>query len=179
MSARGLVYSATHQINPKNGKALRIRREERQVTLRKWKERLCGSSKGEWTCLLIHNLEAWLERGHRQRNFYLTQVMSGHGAFNAYLFPMKLVESPKCTICDRRRWDDAWHTLFEYRAFQLYWEDVMTILQKEDEQLLTPDSYRAEGWDQLAAFAALTVRRKKPPPYNTQCQTLPSLCVCH
>ncbi len=27
-------------------------------------------------------------------NFYLTQVMSGHGAFNTYLFHMKLVDSP-------------------------------------------------------------------------------------
>ncbi len=68
-------------------------------------------------------------------NFYLTQVMSGHGAFNTYLFRMKLAESPKCANCDRRgQDDDAWHTPFECPAFQLHQEDVMTTLQEVGEQ---------------------------------------------
>ncbi len=96
------VYSVTHWIKPKSAKALRVRSEQRQVTLRKWKERLSGSYKEEWTCLLIHNLDAWLEKVHGQMNFYLTQVMSGHGAFNTYLFRMKLADSPDCSNCDRR-----------------------------------------------------------------------------
>ncbi len=106
-----------------------VRREERQVTLHKWKEQLSESSKGEWTHLLIRNRDAWLERGHGQMNFHLTQVMSGHGAFKAYLFHMKLVESPECSNCDRRGRDDgAWHTLFECPAFRLYQEEAMTAL---------------------------------------------------
>ncbi len=94
---REKVYSATHRINPQSVKALCARREERQVTICKWKEQFSESSKGEWTHLLLHNLEAWSERGHGRMNFYLTQVMSSHGAFNAYLFRIKLVESPDCT----------------------------------------------------------------------------------
>ncbi len=44
----------------------------------------------------------------------------GHGAFNAYLFRVKLAESLECTNCDRRgRDDDAWSTLLECPAFQL------------------------------------------------------------
>ncbi len=91
---RRRVYSATRWVKLKSAKALWVRREERQVMLRKWKERLSESSKGQWTRLLIRNLDAWLERGHGQMNFYLTQVMSGQGAFNAYLFRMKLADSP-------------------------------------------------------------------------------------
>ncbi len=87
------AYSSTRRVKPKSAKALRVRREERQVTFYIWKERLSESSTGEWTCLLIRNLYTWLERGHGQMNFYLTQVMSSHGAFNAYLFRMKLAES--------------------------------------------------------------------------------------
>ncbi len=118
---RRRVYSVTCWVKLKSAKALRVRREERQVTLRKWKERLSESFKGEWTHLLIRYLGAWLERGHGQINFYLTQVMSGHGVFNAYLFHMKLAESPNCSNCDRRgRDDDIWHTLFKCLAFQLY-----------------------------------------------------------
>ncbi len=48
---RTKVYSTTRRINPNGGKVLRVRCEERQVTLRKWKEWLSGSSKGEWTHL--------------------------------------------------------------------------------------------------------------------------------
>ncbi len=161
------VYSATCRVKLKSAKVLRIRREERQVILCKWKERLSESSKGEWTRLLICHLDAWLERGHGQTSFYLTQVMSSHGAFNAYLFRMKLVGSPACSNCDRRgRDDDAWHTLFECPAFWLHWEDAMTTLQEIGEQPLTPDSLvlimlkSTDGWDQVAAFVALTMHRK-------------------
>ncbi len=87
------VYSATHRIDPNSGKALPVRRKERRVTLCKWMKWLSGSSKGEWTRLLIRNLKVWLERGHGKMNFYLTQVMSSRGAFNGYLFRMKLAES--------------------------------------------------------------------------------------
>ncbi len=90
------VYSATCRVKLKSAKALRVRREERQVTLHKWNEWLSESSKGEWTRLLIRNLDTLLERGHGQ------QVVSGHGAFNAHLFRMKLAESPECSNCDRR-----------------------------------------------------------------------------
>ncbi len=44
---RKRVCSATRWINPKSGKVLRVRLEERQVTLCKWKERPSGSSKGK------------------------------------------------------------------------------------------------------------------------------------
>ncbi len=115
----------------------------------------------------MRNLDAWLERGHGRMNFYLMQVMSGHRAFNAYLFLMKLAESPECSNCDWRGWDDdAWHTLFECPAFWLYREEAMTALEQMDKLPLMPDSLipimlkSAEGWDQVAAFVALTMRRK-------------------
>ncbi len=64
---RRRVYSAPCRVKLKSAKVLRVRREERQVTLRKWKERLSESSKGEWTRLLIPNLDTELERGHTDR----------------------------------------------------------------------------------------------------------------
>ncbi len=99
-------------------------------------------------------------------NFYLTQAMSSQGAFNAYLFRMKLAESPECSNCDRRgRDDDAWHTPFECPAFQLYPEEAMTALEKMGEPPLIPDRLvpimlkSTERWDQVAAFVTLTLRR--------------------
>ncbi len=105
------------------------------------------------TRLLIPDLEGWLERDHGQMNFYLKHVMSGHGMFNAYLFRMKLADSPDCSNWNRRgRDDDVWHILFECPAFQLYREDAKTTLQEMGEQPLTPDSLvlimlkSTDGW---------------------------------
>ncbi len=97
-----MVYSAICRVKPKSAKALHVRCEERQVTLYKWKERLSESSKREWTCPLIRNLDGWLEKVHGQMNLYLTQLMSGHGEFIAYLFRMKLVEGLDCCNYNRR-----------------------------------------------------------------------------
>ncbi len=73
-------------------------------------------------------------------NFYLTQVISSHGVFNTYFF-LPETSGPKCANCvGRGRHDNAWHTLFEYLAFQLDQEDVMTTLQETGEQPLTQDS---------------------------------------
>ncbi len=63
------VHSDTCQISLGSGKAPWVRCDERRVTLLECEKWLSGSSKGEWTHLLIHNLEAWLERGHGQKDF--------------------------------------------------------------------------------------------------------------
>ncbi len=66
----------------------------------------------------------------------------------------------------RERDDDAWHTLFECAAFQLYREDTMTTLQEIGEQPLTLDSLvlimleSTDGWDQVVTFVALTMHHK-------------------
>ena len=116
---------------------------------------------------MVHNLKAWLERSHGQMDFYLSQVMSGHGAFNAYLFRMRLADSPECANCDTRgRDDDAWHTLFECPAFTQQREEAMTALQEMGEQPLTPESLvptllrSRAGWDLVAAFVASVMRSK-------------------
>ncbi len=120
--------------------------------------------------------------------------MSRHGAFNAYLFRMKLMLSPERTHCDRRgRDDDAWHTWFDCPVFQLYREDAMTTLQKMGEQPLTPDRLVSimlknwDGWDQAPTFITLTMyhkmeiawkRQRRPTTATTQ-YPMPDLVIHH
>ncbi len=93
-------------------------------------------------------------------NFHLTQVMSGHRAFNAYLFCVKLANSPDCSNCERRwRDDDAWHTLLECPVFQLYWEDAMTTLQEMGEQPLKPHPHLYANAKTHAKHIMWTCRR--------------------
>ncbi len=102
VAERKRLYSANCQISPESGKVLRIRCNNWQVTLRKWKEQLSGSSKGKWTHLLIRNLMVWLKKDHRQMDFCLTQVMFSYVTFNVYLLCMRPVECPECANCYRR-----------------------------------------------------------------------------
>ncbi len=46
------------------------------------------------------------KRSWTEGDFYLPHLMSVHGAFNTYLFHMKLAESLECANCDRRGQDD-------------------------------------------------------------------------
>ncbi len=97
----------------------------------------------------------------------LPQVMHGHGAYNAYLFPMKLVQSLERANYVRRGQDDddAGHTLFACPAFQLFQEDVMTTLQEMVEKPLhqivwSQSCQSTKIWDQVATFVAMTMRHK-------------------
>ncbi len=73
----------------------------------------------------------------------------------------------QCDKSGRDDDDDALHTLFEYPAFQLYQEDMITTLQEIGEQPLTPDNLvpmimlkSADRQDQVVAFVALTMHSK-------------------
>jgi hypothetical protein len=71
----------------------------REQSLVEWQEAWDRSTKGRWTYRLIPRIRPWLERKHGEVDYYLTQFMTGHGAFNTYLHKIKKVESPRCPMC--------------------------------------------------------------------------------
>lgn len=85
--------------------------EARDLTVRKWQRAWEEETRGRWTAKLIPTIEPWLNRKHGEVTFYITQFLSGHGCFRAYLHKMKLKESPACGYCDAEN-DDAEHTFF-------------------------------------------------------------------
>lgn len=62
-------------------------------------------------------MEKWTGRRHGDIDYYLTQVLTNHGCFNAYLHKMKKIDYPKCSLCDAAI-NDANHTLFVCDAFE-------------------------------------------------------------
>ena len=68
-------------------------------------------------------------------DFYLTQFLTGHGLFRAYLHKMGKVARPDCAHCD---WppDDAHHTFFHCRK----WSVERGALEIELEATITPDT---------------------------------------
>ena len=73
---------------------------------------------GKWTWNLIPNIETWINRKHGEVDYFLTQVLSGHGCFHQYLFKSHRADTEECMYCSGI--DDVEHTLFQYPR----WKDI-------------------------------------------------------
>jgi len=96
-----------------------IKREERKTTIRHWQARWVATSKASWTRTLIPDVGRWLGKTVPKvpLSFHMTQALTGHGCFQAYLHRMGRATSPVCLLCGQER-DDANHTLFECEFFE-------------------------------------------------------------
>ncbi|KAH8357853.1 hypothetical protein KR084_002828, partial [Drosophila pseudotakahashii] len=74
-------------------------RTQRSSTIEAWQRRWTNADTGRWTHRLIPSLIPWLQRRHGQVDYYLTQMISGHGCFKAYLHRFKHETSPCCDHC--------------------------------------------------------------------------------
>ncbi|KAI5731872.1 hypothetical protein M8J77_017721 [Diaphorina citri] len=70
-------------------------------------------AKGQWTKLLIPNIEPWANRTHGEMTYELSQFITGHGNFGFYLNRMKIQESDNCIYCNES--DTAEHMVLECR----------------------------------------------------------------
>lgn len=85
--------------------------EARMKTVETWQRRWSASTKGRWTNRLIPDVKSWVERKHGDIEFYMTQFLSGHGAFRGYLHRFGLNDSPFCPCCHDLI-EDAEHVFF-------------------------------------------------------------------
>lgn len=82
----------------------------RQAVMTAWQAEWDTSTKGAWTRRLIPLMAEWVEREYGEVNFYLTQVLTGHGCFNQYLERFKRKNTRNCNYCGEP--DDVEHTVF-------------------------------------------------------------------
>lgn len=135
-------------------------RTAREDTIRKWQQRWEEEHRGRWTARIIPNIKAWVEREHGEVDYHLTQLLTGHGCFNAYLHRMHKVESPACQYGDSDR-DDALHTFFECRR----WDADRRELEGKVGNL-TPDNVldtmlcNRENWKYVKAFTQRVIKGK-------------------
>ena len=62
------------------------RKEARKESMSAWQQRWENlTGKAAWTRLLIPEVEPWTTRKHGETNYYLSQMLSGHGCFRRYL----------------------------------------------------------------------------------------------
>ena len=74
-----------------------------------WQARWDGYEQSRLTRRLIDDLRLWTGRGFGEGNFYLNQLLSGHGYFRRYLHRIGRLTDPICRYCGHDG-DDAEHT---------------------------------------------------------------------
>lgn len=87
----------------------RNQKEERRAVAG-WQHDWSVAEKGSWTRRLIGDIASWLDRGHGEVDFYLTQFLVGHGCFNDYLHGIGKSDTSGCRYCNWE-WDDTEHAV--------------------------------------------------------------------
>jgi len=132
------------------------RLEARDATLSTWQARWDASSKSRWTHRLIPNIRRWTKRKHGRVNFYLTQLLSGHGCFRQYLHRFGHEASACCTWCEDEVSEDAAHVTFYCGRFSGQTQRLSVLAGTE----ITPENLvelmleRFEVWEEACNFAA-------------------------
>jgi hypothetical protein len=138
------------------------RRTARANSMLAWQQRWDQETRGRWTARLIGQLEAWLNRLEGEVNYYLTQFLSGHGLFRAYLHKMGKVDRPSCVFCDFP-FDDALRTFFQCAN----WDREREALQQSLGGSFSPDNAVSlmlrgkDDWARVSGFVESVLRQKK------------------
>lgn len=117
------------------------------------------STKGRWTHRLIPQVDNWVNRKHGELNYYLTQMLSGHGCFRAYLHRFGYEESPDCPA-DCGVAEDAEYVFFQYSRFDVDQDKLKDALgeaptpDKLVQSMLAAD----ETWAATCRFATIVLK---------------------
>lgn len=99
-------------------------------------------------------MDRWFNRNHGAVSYYLTQMLSGHGCFRAYLYKFKYEDSPECSTCSGVE-EDAEHVFFMCPRFDTQRSD----LEAATEQKITPETLvemmlsSEIAWEATSVFA--------------------------
>uniref|UniRef100_A0ABD2VXE1 Reverse transcriptase zinc-binding domain-containing protein n=1 Tax=Trichogramma kaykai TaxID=54128 RepID=A0ABD2VXE1_9HYME len=137
-----------------------VKEEERRETLSKWQDQWDRATKGLWTHRLIPNIAQWVERGHGEVNYHLTQLLSRHGYFKSHSQRYDNTLSALCLACPTTI-EDAEHVFFHCPRFHEEREKLQQVLQEgiEPESIVRLMLENAGNWLAVASFAQSVVSR--------------------
>lgn len=136
--------------------------ENRKLSIAEWENRWSRQDgRAAWTKTVIRNIRAWTERKHGQVNYYLTQVLGGHGCFGTYLKRFKLRDTDDCMLCGGE--DTVQHTIRDCRAFH----EIRTETEAKVGVRITAHNMvelmlaSAENWEAVSNMVSAMIRRKE------------------
>jgi len=135
-----LSFSSSGNIDPEQIKDL-INQIKLQTQIL-WQNRWNVSTKGRLTYEFMNNISSRMSASWFNLNYYVVQVLTGHGNFNYKLHYFKLVESPYCRcgsidtiqhfILTCPFFDDLRETVREHVKINNTWPCELTILIGEE-----------------------------------------------
>ncbi|CAD7089303.1 unnamed protein product [Hermetia illucens] len=121
----------------------------RSDSILEWQKRWDDSLKGRWTHRIISDVSKWIKRRHGEVSYHLTQFLSGHGGYRAYLYRFGRDDSPYCPTCVMIP-EDAEHVVFNCPRFvahraeaEINTEARLTPENVADHMLASETSWRA------------------------------------
>lgn len=134
----------------------------KQETLEKWQMRWRNEIHGRWTYKMIPILEKWVNRANGEVNYYLTQLLSGHGYFRKFLHTMGKCSTPFCFYEEEEIVDDAEHTFFGCQRWSEYRSELETAIGPTTAtDIVDKMLERPENWTAVARYVEQVLRRKK------------------
>ena len=138
----------------------------KEQALGAWKRRWIKDTRGRWTAKLICDLSTWFNRRHGEINYYLTQMLTGHGLFCTYLHRMGKVGSPQCRYCGAPK-DDALHTFFHCGRWVLERGRIEEALgQISPYNIVGVMLQREKKWTTVVGFVQGALLKKKQDMLN-------------
>ncbi|XP_043063330.1 uncharacterized protein LOC122319742 [Drosophila ficusphila] len=131
---------------------------QRKLTQERW----TAEERGRWTARLLPNLVAWSTRKHGDLDYYVTQMLTGHGYFAAFLYSIGKRKVARCIYGDAEI-DSAEHTIFQCEKFgpaRICLEEVVGIITPEN--IITKMIDSEAAWKLIAGFVENILRAKKP-----------------
>lgn len=131
----------------------------REALWTSWESLWQETPNGAWTRRLIPRVRPWVERGHGEVDHWLTQFLTGHGAFESYLHRFGRRQSPICTACGAI--DTAEHAAFEcYRWGPQRRSCWTTVGTQTPETIVGTMMGDARNWGKIAEFLTGIVKAK-------------------
>lgn len=130
--------------------------------LETWQKSWDESKTGEWTKKRIKNVAIWDNRPYGQTNYHLTQALSGHGCYQAYLHKYKRTEKPNCRYCNDPI-DDAEHTIFKCDAWEAQRRRLRTITNTDigSNNIIQTMLTNKDNWDAVNEFMNTVMGKKE------------------
>jgi len=120
---------------------------------------------GEYTKLaIVPQMDAWLAHDSGSMSFHITQLMTGHGCFNRFLWRIGKRDSAACDFCDVGE-DDATHTLKFCSMWNMQRERLREKLGLNADfslgEIVDPIIVGKEAWTAFSAFAEDVMCKKE------------------
>lgn len=112
---------------------------------------------------IVPNMEEWLDRSKKVLTYHMTQVITGHGCFNAYLHRIGKEDSKACAHCVADV-DDAQHTLEHCEQWEEEREQLKRVLGSADLSLRNVIKLISEDqdkWEEFGRFCGQVMTRKE------------------